>query len=214
MTTTTHGAGRRRRSLAVVGLLALVAACGGADSGDDTVETTEVAAPVTTASPSTTAEPATTTTQPVTTTESPPAEDAHDDAPAEGDQSNAAGDEAASGRVVQIIMDDFTFEPAVLTVTAGETITFVVVNEGVVPHELRLSNAHRIEEHLASGHDDHGDDGDEGHHDDGDVFIELEPGMTGELVVTFPEDQTVFTEMACLLPGHYEAGMLGPIEYG
>jgi len=31
--------------------------------------------------------------------------------------------------------------------------------------------------------------------------------------VTFPEDTTLFTEVACLLPGHYEAGMAADIEY-
>ena len=36
---------------------------------------------------------------------------------------------------------------------------------------------------------------------------------TTELVVVFPEDTSLYTEIACLLPGHYEAGMKGDIEY-
>jgi uncharacterized cupredoxin-like copper-binding protein len=115
-------------------------------------------------------------------------------------------------RVVEITMTEFAFEPDRVEVHAGETVRFLVVNEGRVEHELRLSNPHRVEEHLASGHDDHEEEG--GHHEeDGDVFIELQPGETGELVVDFPEDTTVYTEMVCLLPGHYEAGMVGDLDY-
>lgn len=63
--------------------------------------------------------------------------------------------------------------------------------------------------------DDHEEgEGDGGHHEeDGDVFVVLEPGQTDEFTVTFPHDMTVYTETACLLPGHYEAGMKGVISY-
>ena len=69
--------------------------------------------------------------------------------------------------------------------------------------------------HIASGHEDHADDpGDGGHHsEDGDIMIELEPGAVGELIVTFPTDTSVFTEVACLIPGHYEGGMKAPVDY-
>ena len=67
---------------------------------------------------------------------------------------------------------------------------------------------------MASGHADH-EAGSSGHHEEGgDVFIVLKTGETGEVVMTFPEDATLYTEMACLLPGHYEAGMTGPVMYG
>jgi uncharacterized cupredoxin-like copper-binding protein len=115
---------------------------------------------------------------------------------------------------------------AVLTVAMGFTITAVArsdllgaradlivadvtalppLNEGAIAHEFRLSNAHRVEEHLASGHEGHDESG--GHHGDADVVQQLEPGDEGEVTVTFPEDVSFFTEIACLIPGHYEAGM-------
>ena len=109
-------------------------------------------------------------------------------------------------------MTDFAFSPAVVNAVAGETVTFAVANDGAIVHEFRLSNAHRIEEHLASGHDHHDEDG--GHHGDADVVLQLEPGETGEVTVTFPEDVNLFTEVACLIPGHYEAGMKGVLQYG
>jgi uncharacterized cupredoxin-like copper-binding protein len=114
-------------------------------------------------------------------------------------------------------MTEFAFDVDPLEVAAGETIEFVVTNAGVVPHEFRLSNAHRIEEHMASGHEGHDGDDDEaeqaGHHEDGDVVLVLEAGETSSIVATFPEDTTMFTEVACLLPGHYEAGMHSDVAY-
>ena len=109
-------------------------------------------------------------------------------------------------------MTDLAFSPDDLNVTAGETITFRVSNDGNLVHEFRLSNAHRIEEHIAEGHQGHGDENG-GHHGDVDVTLELAAGDSGELTVTFPEDATLFTEIACLIPGHYEAGMKGTLHY-
>lgn len=114
-------------------------------------------------------------------------------------------------------MTEFAFDVDPVEVAAGETIEFVVTNAGVIEHEFRLSNGHRIEEHLASGHDDH-DDGDaesddDGHHEGGDVVLLLDAGDTSSIVVTFSEDTSIFTEVACLLPGHYEAGMLAGVHY-
>ena len=43
------------------------------------------------------------------------------------------------------------------------------------------------------------------------MFIVVKPGETAEMMMTFPEDTTLYTEMACLLPGHYEAGMWGEL---
>lgn len=34
------------------------------------------------------------------------------------------------------------------------------------------------------------------------------------ITVTFPEDVSFFTEVAYLIPGHYEAGMKGVLQYG
>lgn len=204
-------------------LMLIASACGGtSDSSAESADqpaTTVAAAPVATAPP---------------TTPAPAAEDDHaddpdhedgddhdddathddDEAPHDDDDGHADDDDATGAdRVVEVTMDDFTFSPDAFEVTAGETISFVITNVGVVEHEFRLSNAHRIEEHMADGHsdDDHGND--DGHHEDGDVFLHLEAGESGEMTVTFPMDMTVFTEVACLIPGHYEAGMAAGLDY-
>ena len=80
------------------------------------------------------------------------------------DDDHGAGEATEAGRVVEVTMSEFAFDPGSLEVAAGETITFVVTNAGVVEHELRLSNQHRIEEHKASGHAEHGEEGEDGHH--------------------------------------------------
>lgn len=108
-------------------------------------------------------------------------------------------------------MTELEFSPLEYEVVAGETITFAVLNDGAIEHEFRLSNTHRIEEHIAAGHADHDAGG--GHHEDIDIVLLLQPGETGEVAFTFPEDTTLFNEVACLLPGHYEAGMNAPTIY-
>ena len=45
-------------------------------------------------------------------------------------------------------------------------------------------------------------------HDD-PISVRLDPGMEGEVIWTFANEGSF--EFACLIPGHYESGMHGPI---
>ena len=198
MTTTSTFAMLRKLSL-ITAVLLIVAACGAAaDSGDDGRTPSQIDADTAVAT---------------TAAAEPGGDEAeHEDAAAHDDEAGH-DDEAAhdADRVVEVSMTDLAFTPSSVQVVAGETITFVVGNDGAIVHEFRLSNAHRIEEHLASGHEDHDEGG--GHHGDADAVLQLEAGETGEITVTVPEDVTFFTEIACLIPGHYEAGMKGVVTY-
>lgn len=130
---------------------------------------------------------------PVTTTEAP-----HHD------------DESTDGvRVVEISMTEFSFTPSVVAVEAGETIKFVVTNNGVAPHEFEVTTQYEIDEHINGGHENHGGSMPEMV---GSMKLELGPGKTGELTVTFNETEQLF--FVCLIPGHYEAGMVGEIDLG
>lgn len=112
---------------------------------------------------------------------------------------------------IDVVLTDFAFEPEEFTIHAGQTVRFHLVNEGAIEHEFRLSNDHRIEEHIASGHEGHGD---EGHHaDDADVVVLLAAGESRTVDVTFPVDTGTYSQVACLIPGHYEAGMFGQLMY-
>ena len=96
------------------------------------------------------------------------------------------------------------FEPAELTVQKGETIRFMVTNAGQLEHEIVLGTE---ESNLDHKEEMAGMDG-EMQHDDPNALT-LDPGAEGELVWTFSNAGTF--QYACLIPGHMEAGMHGPI---
>ena len=109
-------------------------------------------------------------------------------------------------RSLEVRMTDaMRFTPDTLHVKAGETIRLVVHNDGKVPHELVLGTEAVIREHAQQMQKG----GPEPHGHAGGAAIELAPGEKGELVVHFPHEATL--QMACLIPGHYEAGMRGKI---
>ena len=101
--------------------------------------------------------------------------------------------------VVEIAMTDaMRFEPSEITVNAGDSIRFVVTNVGVVPHEAVIGTPEEQRDHaeeMAAG---------EVHYHSNGVLVE--PGETGEFETWFPAGQYL---IACHLPGHYEAGMVG-----
>jgi uncharacterized cupredoxin-like copper-binding protein len=130
------------------------------------------------------------------------------------------GEEASppAGPVAQVVsrsiavqMDDqMRFTPATLEVLAGETIRFVVHNAGQTTHEMVLGEPQEIAAHAqamkaaeSSGQDSH-------HSHGTGMAITVGAGQTGELVVSFPSAMTL--QMACLIPGHYEAGMRGTLK--
>ena len=107
-----------------------------------------------------------------------------------------------------IEMHDFGFDTDVLELAPGMTVEFVLVNEGLLIHEFRLTTGERAAEHLAEGHADHGSEGEHGHDGDKDIVVNVEPGETRTVVMTLPDEGDGFDQVACLIPGHYEAGML------
>ncbi len=198
-----------RRALAVLFALVLAAAACAEEAPvaeDDGGDVGLAAATETTAAPPTTQAPPTTASM-------HDDEMGHDDEAAEhSDDEMGHDDEAASDfdREIEVLMTEFAFEPSTISVTAGETVRFVLVNEGLVPHEFRLTTAHAAAEHVASGHEGHTDEGTEGGHGHDEKLVEVAAGATDTLTVTFAE-AAEFDQFACLIPGHYEAGMLGDL---
>ncbi len=196
---------RRGRTYLIAGVVALIASsCGGPA---DTAADETLSQPTTTEAAATTTDAPDTTTTQATTSTSEHMDDSHMD-----ESMHEDGDDSMVPDVtIEVTMTEFAFEPESFEVVAGQTVKFVIKNDGLVEHEFRASNAHRIEEHIAAGHVDHDDEG--GHHEGGDVVALVPPGETEELVMTFPEDMTMYTEIACLIPGHYEAGMKAELAY-
>jgi uncharacterized cupredoxin-like copper-binding protein len=99
--------------------------------------------------------------------------------------------------------DSMRFTPSAIQVKQGETIRFVVKNIGQVKHELSLGTQKELLEHLEQMKKFP-----EMEHDEPSK-VTLAPGKQGEIVWQFTTAGVV--NFACLMPGHYEAGMRGAI---
>lgn len=107
-------------------------------------------------------------------------------------------------RTVEVTMSDaMRFEPQTIQVKRGETIRFVVHNQGRVRHEMVLGTMAELKEHAALMVKFP-----EMEHDDPNA-VHVEPGKSGEFAWTFSKAGTF--DFACLMPGHFEAGMKGKI---
>lgn len=115
------------------------------------------------------------------------------------------GDMAQASRTVEVSMDDMMrFSPARIDVAAGETVRFVVHNNGDIAHEMVLGSLEDLRAHAVQMREQPG----MAHAEQN--AVSLEGKASGELVWTFGQAGTV--DFACLLPGHSEAGMVGQIS--
>jgi uncharacterized cupredoxin-like copper-binding protein len=115
-----------------------------------------------------------------------------------------AGDAQDVQRTIQIRMtDDMRFSPNRIRVKLGETIRLVAINAGQVLHEIVIGTPEELKAHaeLMKKHPnmDH----------DEPYMAHVDPGQRGEIVWTFNRPGEF--EFACLIPGHFEAGMTGSI---
>lgn len=116
-----------------------------------------------------------------------------------------AGDPGRVNRSIVIRMTDaMRFHPDRIRVRQGETIRFVLRNEGRMLHEMVIGSQAVLDEHaeLMRRFQDM-------EHDE-PWMAHVESGQTGEIVWHFNRAGD-FT-YACLIPGHYEAGMKGRIR--
>lgn len=115
------------------------------------------------------------------------------------------GDPAAADREIEVLtLDSFEFDPSSIEVDKGETITFVITNDGNIRHEFLLGGDSQQREHEAEMQGMQG-----GMMTDEPYAVWVEPGETKELTWTFTEAGEVL--YGCHEPGHYDAGMVGTI---
>jgi uncharacterized cupredoxin-like copper-binding protein len=113
--------------------------------------------------------------------------------PASAEESTPAATSAQAAPIdVQVELKDFGVTPERTAFIAGQPYRFLVTNAGTTPHEFVLEPAGEVDEPLEV-------DEREGEIED------IAPGTTKELVWTFAEPGDY--QMACHVPGHYEAGM-------
>jgi uncharacterized cupredoxin-like copper-binding protein len=102
--------------------------------------------------------------------------------------------------------DNMRYTPTNIRIKQGETVRFIVRNKGQVKHELSLGTQQELLEHLEQMKKFPDMEHDE------PSKVTLAPGKQGEIVWQFTKAGTV--NFACLMPGHYEAGMKGAIKVG
>ncbi|WP_296753459.1 cupredoxin family protein [Thiobacillus sp.] len=139
----------------------------------------------------------------------PLAVNAHGDrthAPAAAEQTpwGIAGEAGQVTRTIALDMSDaMRFAPDSLTVEEGETVRFIVNNRGRMLHELVIGTPDALAGHAAMMakfpdmvHDEA-------------YMTHVDPGQAGEIVWHF--NRSGRFEFACLIAGHYEAGMRGTL---
>lgn len=135
---------------------------------------------------------------------------AHEHAHAHASDGSAigqAGDAAKVGRTITVDMgDNMRFTPSSLKVGQGETVRLIVRNRGQLRHELSLGTQKDLLAHLQAMKKYPDMEHDEPN------SVTLDPGRQGEIVWQFSKAGTV--HFACLIPGHYEAGMKGTVRVG
>ncbi len=127
--------------------------------------------------------------------------------PAAHEQS-AWGRPGDSGRVTRTIavqmLDTMRFVPDRVDVKQGETVKFVVRNDGKIPHEMVIGIKKTIDEHAAVMMKHPGMEHDEPY------SVRVAAGKAGAIVWHFNRPGEF--DFACLIPGHFQAGMAGKIR--
>ncbi|HSV71388.1 MAG TPA: cupredoxin family protein [Methylibium sp.] len=115
-----------------------------------------------------------------------------------------AGDAKAASRTVEFRMSDaMRFSPDRIELREGETVRFVLRNDGKLLHEFVIGSKAENDAHAAlmmkfpdMEHDE-------------PYMAHVPPGKTGQIVWTF--NRAGEFDFACLIAGHYQAGMVGRI---
>ncbi|PST27384.1 copper oxidase [Mesorhizobium plurifarium] len=131
-------------------------------------------------------------------------EGGHDEVMAVGEP----GKKAAATQTIRVTMketDDgqMIFAPSEFQVRKGQTVRFAIMNSGELEHEFVLDQQEKIMEHKAAM-----EKFPDMEHEDPNA-IRLAPGKSGEIVWKFTNAGAF--KIACLVPGHYDAGMHGDV---
>ncbi len=117
------------------------------------------------------------------------------------------GDPKKPARIVQVVMREadgkMMFVPSKIEVRKGEQIKFVLRNAGELEHEFVLATKEENKKHAEQMQKNP-----DMEHEDPNM-AKLAAKKSGELVWRFTKAGTF--EFGCLIPGHYEAGMVGTV---
>jgi uncharacterized cupredoxin-like copper-binding protein len=114
------------------------------------------------------------------------------------------GDPKNITRTVNIEMaDTMRYTPAEIIVKRGETIRFQVTNSGKVMHEIVFGTMKTLKQHAELMRKHPGMEHDEPY------MAHVAPGKSERLVWQFTKPGEF--NYGCLIPGHFEAGMVGKV---
>jgi len=114
------------------------------------------------------------------------------------------GDPKKASRTVKVDMSDkMRFTPGELTVKQGETVRFQVKNSGQVMHEMVLGTMDELKKHAEMMRKHPGMEHDEPY------MAHVGPGKTETMTWQFTKPGEFY--YGCLIPGHFEAGMIGKV---
>ena len=116
-----------------------------------------------------------------------------------------AGDAKGIKRTITLTMtDSMRFTPDVINVKEGETVKIVVKNSGKMLHEMVIGTAKELADHAALmlkfPNMEHSEP----------YMVHVPPGKTGQMIWNF--NRAGNFDFACLMAGHYQAGMDGKIN--
>ena len=115
------------------------------------------------------------------------------------------GDPKKATRTVRVDMSDkMRFTPDSLAIRQGETVKFIVRNRGKTMHEMVIGSMKELKEHaeLMKKHP--------GMEHEEPYMAHVAPGKTETIVWQFTKAGEF--NFGCLIPGHFEAGMVGRIS--
>lgn len=124
-------------------------------------------------------------------------------------------------REVNIVMRDYAYVPSIVDLHPGETVTFHVINGGLVVHEAILGD---IDEQMAweaaeAAVADHPPGPTPAVADPagfGGIRMVAESGQRLDVVWTVPDDAATAAGgwfVGCHIPGHWEKGMVVPVRF-
>ena len=114
------------------------------------------------------------------------------------------GDPKKATRTIRVDMSDkMRFTPAELHIRTGETVRFEVKNSGKTLHEMVLGTMKELKEHAELMLKFPGMEHDEPY------MAHVAAGRTERMVWQFTKPGEFY--YGCLVPGHFEAGMIGRI---
>ncbi len=117
------------------------------------------------------------------------------------------GDPKKPFRTIELTMREgsgtMSYEPSKIEVKKGEQIMFVLLNMGALPHEFLLDSFENNAKHKVEM-----EKNPEMEHEEPNGK-RVGPKNDGKVLWRFSKEGTY--EFACLIPGHYEAGMKGVV---